>query len=185
LICKQAEELGVQINNDSIYGQQINSLGELKLGHECVSLNESTESVKAEVLVTGSTTEKQLTINSSFVVGSDGAASNVRRLINVEMEGEDALQNLISIHFFSIDLAQRLVKSRPGMLYFVFNTKAIGVLVAHDLRLGEFIVQVPTISLYSLLIKEYKSASVYTCLCTNNRYHFFHLSNLTRTLRIT
>ena len=147
LLCKQAERFGIQINSNGVYGQGLDGLGELKLGHECVSLKENTESVKAEVLVAGSGKEDHLTINCSFVVGADGAASNVRRLIDVEMEGEGGLQNLISIHFFSTDLAQRLLKSRPGMLYFVFNSKAIGVLVAHDLRLGEFIVQVFSISI--------------------------------------
>ncbi|MCI59766.1 putative polyketide hydroxylase-like, partial [Trifolium medium] len=29
------------------------------------------------------------------------------------------------------------------MLFFIFNTEAIGVLVAHDLRQGEFVLQIP------------------------------------------
>ncbi|KAG8362904.1 hypothetical protein BUALT_BualtUnG0025500 [Buddleja alternifolia] len=51
------------------------------------------------------------------------------------------LQKLTSVHFMSQDLGQYLTNERPGMLF--FNTEAIGVLVAHDLKRGEFVLQVP------------------------------------------
>lgn len=143
LLWQQAEGLGMHVTKDSSYGPRLSAMGEIKLGHECISVEESLEGVKAGVLITGSGVEDLLTVNCSFLIGADGATSKVRRLIDVKMEGEEALQNLISIHFFSSDLAQCLAGSRPGMLYFVFNSKAIGVLVAHDLRLGEFVAQVP------------------------------------------
>ena len=58
------------------------------------------------------------------------------------MKGEKDLQNLLSVHFLSNDLGQYLLNERPGMLFFIFNTEAIGVLVAHDLKQGEFVLQV-------------------------------------------
>lgn len=58
------------------------------------------------------------------------------------MRGEKDLQKLVSVHFLSKDLGQHLLRERPGMLYFIFNTEAIGVLVAHDLEQGEFVLQV-------------------------------------------
>ena len=33
-------------------------------------------------------------------------------------------------------------RSRAAMLYFVFNAEVVAVLVAHDLRVGEFVAQV-------------------------------------------
>ncbi|KAK0574663.1 hypothetical protein LWI29_026976 [Acer saccharum] len=41
------------------------------------------------------------------------------------------------------DLGDYLLNERPGMLFFVFNTEVIGVLVAHDLKQGEFVLQLP------------------------------------------
>ena len=56
--------------------------------------------------------------------------------------GERDLQKLVSVHFLSQELGHFLLNERPGMLYFIFNTESIGVLVAHDLKEGEFILQV-------------------------------------------
>ena len=52
------------------------------------------------------------------------------------------MQHLINIHFFSEKLG-RLAANRPGMLYFVFNAEVVMVLVAHTIRNGEFVAQVP------------------------------------------
>ncbi|KAI5063988.1 hypothetical protein GOP47_0020658 [Adiantum capillus-veneris] len=136
-----AERVGMHISKDPSFNSC--NGGEIKLGYECIAVKESNNGVEALVSRTGSSAEEFWEINSSFLVGADGAASKVRKLLDIKMEGEEAMQNLVSIHFYSRGLAAYLVEKRPGMLYFVFNTKAIGVLVAHDLRLGEFVVQVP------------------------------------------
>ena len=65
----------------------------------------------------------------------DGANSNVRRQLGIELEGESELQNLINIHFTSRELGSALL-ANPGMLYFVFNPSVVAVLVAHDLERG-------------------------------------------------
>ncbi|XP_068665588.1 uncharacterized protein [Aristolochia californica] len=75
--------------------------------------------------------------------GSDGAGSTVRKLMGINMNGKRDLQKLISIHFLSRDLGEYLLCQRPGMLFFIFNSEAIGVLVAHDLKQGEFVLQIP------------------------------------------
>ncbi|MQM09234.1 hypothetical protein Taro_042101 [Colocasia esculenta] len=82
-------------------------------------------------------------IRCKILVGSDGANSTVRKLVGVEMKGERDLQKLVSVHFLSRDLGQYLLHERPGMLFFIFNPDAIGVLVSHDLSQGEFVLQVP------------------------------------------
>lgn len=59
------------------------------------------------------------------------------------MHGRAAMQHLISIHFSWPQLGQALLQcGREGMLYFVFNSQVVAVLVAHNLELGEFVAQV-------------------------------------------
>lgn len=113
------------------------------MGHECVSIGVTDDAVTmtASYLKEGKHIERR-NICSNILVGADGAGSTVRRLVGIEMKGEKDLQKLVSIHFFSRELGEYLLTERPGMLYFIFNTEAIGVLVAHDLKQGEFILQV-------------------------------------------
>ncbi|KAE8716600.1 Remorin family protein [Hibiscus syriacus] len=66
-----------------------------------------------------------------------------RKHVGIELKGEKDLQKLVSVHFWSKELGQYLLNERHGMLFFIFNTEAIGVLVAHDLTQGEFILQIP------------------------------------------
>lgn len=112
------------------------------MGVECISVNPTAEGVTigANFLNEGRVEEKNF--SCSILVGSDGARSTVRRLMGIEMKGERDLQKLVSIHFLSRDLGQHLLCERPGMLFFIFNPEAIGVLVAHDLNKGEFVLQV-------------------------------------------
>lgn len=51
------------------------------------------------------------------------------------MEGPGVLQSLINIHFTSDALSKHLLQ-RPAMLYFVFGSSGVLVLVAHDLKQG-------------------------------------------------
>ncbi len=52
------------------------------------------------------------------------------------------MMSIINIHFFSPALGRALA-SRPAMMYFAFNDRAEAVVVAHSLRQGEFVAQVP------------------------------------------
>ncbi|KAG6764653.1 hypothetical protein POTOM_032133 [Populus tomentosa] len=117
--------------------------GELLMGHECVKINATGQSVNvtASHLKEGKYTERNISCN--ILVGTDGAGSTIRKLAGIELRGEKDLQKLVSVHFLSRDLGQYLLKERPGMLFFIFNTEAIGVLVAHDLMQGEFVLQMP------------------------------------------
>ena len=80
-------------------------------------------------------------VQSNFLVAADGASSRVRKQLGIALLGNPAMQHLVNIHFFSRDMAQRL-RQQPAMLYFVFNSQAIVVLVAHNLKEGEFVAQV-------------------------------------------
>jgi len=112
------------------------------MGHECLSISKTDHhiDVTSSCHKDGETIVRH--IHCGILVGTDGAGSTVRRLAGIKMEGERDLQKLVSVHFLSQDLGQYLLNERPGMLFFIFNTEAIGVLVAHDLKRGEFILQV-------------------------------------------
>ncbi|CAN1295269.1 Putative polyketide hydroxylase, partial [Linum perenne] len=112
---------------------------EILMGTDCVSIDTADQ----YVTVTTKGTNKEEKIRCQVLVGADGAGSTVRNLVGVELRGEKDLQKLVSVHFRSRNLGDYLLKERPGMLFFIFNTEAIGVLVAHDVKDGEFVLQIP------------------------------------------
>ncbi|MCL7033717.1 hypothetical protein MKW94_010360 [Papaver nudicaule] len=146
LLLKQLEKLNFSIcTSDGPDGPYDGLIGERKilLGHECASITATDHGIMvgAEFLKDGVKTERN--IRCGILVGSDGAGSTVRKLMGVAMKGEKDLQKLVSVHFMSRELGNYLLSERPGMLFFIFNTEAIGVLVAHDLDQGEFVLQLP------------------------------------------
>ncbi|GMJ13273.1 EMBRYO DEFECTIVE 260, EMBRYO DEFECTIVE 2421 [Hibiscus trionum] len=116
---------------------------EILMGHECVSIDTTDECVTATVSFYKEGKLLTRKIQSKILIGADGAGSAVRKLVGIELKGEKDLQKLVSVHFWSKELGQYLLYKRPGMLFFIFNTEAIGVLVAHDLTQGEFVLQIP------------------------------------------
>ncbi|KAL2332682.1 hypothetical protein Fmac_013895 [Flemingia macrophylla] len=144
LLLKRLENLGFQIcAPGSLGGKEQFCEKKIMMGHECVSIDSSDDfvTVTTSSIINGKRVEQNFHCN--ILIGTDGAGSTVRKLVGIEMRGEKDLQKLVSIHFFSRDLGQFLLKENPGMLFFIFNTESIGVLVAHDLRQGEFVFQIP------------------------------------------
>lgn len=143
LLLKRLENLGFQIcTPESSEGNERSCGKKIMMGHECVSIDASNDFVTVTTSCINEGKRVQKNIHCNFLIGTDGAGSTVRNLVGVEMRGEKELQKLVSVHFFSKSLGQFLLKENPGMLFFIFNTEAIGVLVAHDLRQGEFVLQV-------------------------------------------
>ncbi|OIS96537.1 PREDICTED: uncharacterized protein LOC109234000 [Nicotiana attenuata] len=143
LLLKHLEKLDFcTINSEK---REHGSIGERKIfmGHECIAINDAEHgvSVTASFLTEGKYIKRD--IQCRFLVGTDGAGSTVRKSLGINMRGEKDLQTLVSVHFQSQELGKYLIKERPGMLFFIFNKDAIGVLVAHDLKQGEFVLQVP------------------------------------------
>ncbi|KAL9246560.1 hypothetical protein vseg_020078 [Gypsophila vaccaria] len=141
-LLKKLKNLNFKIHEGNKFdGQVIDK--EVLMGHECLSytVTDNGINVACSVQKEGQTFKRD--IQCGILVGTDGAGSTVRKLAGIEMKGERELQNLISVHFVSQDLGRYLLRERPGMLFFIFNTEAIGVLVAHDLQQGEFVLQVP------------------------------------------
>lgn len=142
LMLKRLENLGFNVQKDSD-GLDLTT-GKILMGHECVAIDANNkESVTATLSFLKEGKHMKRNIQCSLLVGADGAGSAVRRLAKVEMGGERDLQKLISVHFISKELGEYLINNRPGMLFFIFNTGCIGVLVAHDLLQGEFVLQIP------------------------------------------
>lgn len=158
---------------------------EILMGHECVSVNATSDCVTMTASYLneeGKHSEK--CVRSRLLVGTDGAGSTVRQLLGIDMRGEKDLQKLVSVHFMSKQLGEYLINERPGMLFFIFNTEAIGVLVAHDLKEGEFVLQVSCVVYFffcciKLLMININLQFDYWLLSC--RYPFIHLS---RSLKI-
>ncbi|GLT86616.1 hypothetical protein SLE2022_047460 [Rubroshorea leprosula] len=146
LLVKQLENLGFNVcESEGWEGLDHESLkaGKILMGHECVSIDASEQCVTATVSFPKEGKPMQRKIQCKILVGADGAGSTVRKLVGIDLRGEKDLQKLVSVHFLCKDLGQFLLDERPGMLFFIFNTEAIGVLVAHDLKQGEFVLQIP------------------------------------------
>ncbi|XP_022887617.1 uncharacterized protein LOC111403366 isoform X1 [Olea europaea var. sylvestris] len=144
LLIKQLENIGFRVASEELSPDDV-QLAEHRvlLGHECTSFNTTDHGVTVTTSFLRGGKHMEKDFYCDFLIGTDGAGSTVRKLMGIDMSGEKNLQNLISIHFMSQDLGQYLINDRPGMLFFIFNTEAIGVLVAHDLKQGEFVLQVP------------------------------------------
>lgn len=110
---------------------------DFRMNQNIVSVSQQDGSVTVEL--EGMGTESGL-----YLVAADGAHSEIRKSLGIDMDGAGTLQYLVNIHFTSPTLGRRLIdERRMGMLYFIFGTKNIVVLVAHNLEEGEFVAQVP------------------------------------------
>ena len=89
--------------------------------------------------------DSTMSVDANVLVAADGANSRVRdSLAPTRMTGTPTMQHLVNVHFTSRTLAARLREDdRAAMLYFVFNPDVVAVVVAHDLRNGEFVAQIP------------------------------------------
>jgi 2-polyprenyl-6-methoxyphenol hydroxylase-like FAD-dependent oxidoreductase len=70
-------------------------------------------------------------VRSRYVVAADGAGSRIRQALGIEMQGPSRIQSFLMIHFGAN--LREMVRDRPGVLHFVLDPEASGVLVAHDI----------------------------------------------------
>lgn len=145
LLLTKLKNLGFHVcTPDGFGGSSSRILQERRIlmGLECNAVFPTPEGATVGVTFLKEGKIEQRNFHCSILVGSDGARSTVRKLVGIDMKGERDLQKLVSVHFLSRNLGQYLLHKRPGMLFFIFNPEAIGVLVAHDLNQGEFVLQV-------------------------------------------
>lgn len=98
----------------------------LQRGVNCTALRQNPDRVMATLVEGG----RSLELACSYVVAADGAGSRLRAALGIAMEGPEALQHYIMIHF-EADLRD-LTAARPGVLYFVLDPATSGVLIAYD-----------------------------------------------------
>uniref|UniRef100_A0A7N0ZZ29 FAD-binding domain-containing protein n=1 Tax=Kalanchoe fedtschenkoi TaxID=63787 RepID=A0A7N0ZZ29_KALFE len=144
LLVKKLQEIGFTIcdRTEGVHDSAVREKMVL-MGHKVVAIDAATDCINVTASYGMDDKIVKTNYQCNFLIGTDGAGSSVRKLIGIDMIGERDLQKLVSVHFMSKDLGRLLTNERPGMLFFIFNTEAIGVLVAHDLEQGEFVLQIP------------------------------------------
>jgi 2-polyprenyl-6-methoxyphenol hydroxylase-like FAD-dependent oxidoreductase len=96
------------------------------------------------VIVTDCQTGRRQQLQTQFLVGADGAHSTTRQQLGIELISKNGiLQHLINVHFFSSELSEWLRSRIPAMLYFIYSSAGVAVLVAHAFKRGEFVAQIP------------------------------------------
>ena len=96
------------------------------------------------VMLTDCQTGRRQQLQTQFLVGADGAHSTTRQQLGIELISKNGiLQHLINVHFFSSELSEWLRSRRPAMLYFIYSSAGVAVLVAHAFKRGEFVAQIP------------------------------------------
>uniref|UniRef100_A0A453G3R3 FAD-binding domain-containing protein n=1 Tax=Aegilops tauschii subsp. strangulata TaxID=200361 RepID=A0A453G3R3_AEGTS len=146
LLLKKLDGVGFQTCfPDELGGSSAQDLlleNKILMGHECSSIELTDDGILVGASFNNGGRMQERKLHCGLLLGADGARSKVRELAGISMKGERDLQQLVSVHFVSRDLGKYLSSERPGMLFFIFNPDAIGVLVAHDLEHGEFVLQV-------------------------------------------
>jgi 2-polyprenyl-6-methoxyphenol hydroxylase-like FAD-dependent oxidoreductase len=97
-------------------------------GVECVQLVNEGERVVAELrnVQTGARDTKSF----AYAIATDGAGSSTRDALGIRMQGPEALQDFLMLHF-TVDL-RPFTQGRPGVLYFLFAPDVRGTLIAYD-----------------------------------------------------
>lgn len=71
-------------------------------------------------------------VRARYAIAADGARGTLRELLGVALDGEAALGNQIGV-YFEADL-WRWVADRPNLLWWIYNAKTVGVMIALDGR---------------------------------------------------
>jgi len=86
-------------------------------------------------------------LSASYVVAADGANSPIAKQYQVTSSsplGAPQGQRIVNVHFKLQPCAGlRSLQQRPAMLYFVYSPAGVGVVVAHSIDSGEFVLQLP------------------------------------------
>lgn len=83
-------------------------------------------------------------VGCRYAICADGAHGACRKALGIgRSKDAGTRQDFITIHFFSPDLSDLLARRIMGMLYFIYGPSEIGILVNHDSKAGEFVLQLP------------------------------------------
>lgn len=84
--------------------------------------------------------------HTRYLLAADGVHSSTRKHYGISMMGDSCIQNLINVHFrTNSSLSSYLMRhhENQAMLHFVYNSQLVGVLVCHDGKKGEWVLQIP------------------------------------------
>ena len=99
---------------------------------------------EAKLTITDIRTDQSVMKKCRYVICADGAHSDIRSQLGIRrIRKTGVLQHLINVHFTSQQLSDIIRRSLAGMLYFIYSPQAIGVIVNHSLKHGEFVLQLP------------------------------------------
>lgn len=102
---------------------------EIRKGLSFVSLKQDSNGVTATV--EERTTGQQFQLRSRYLIACDGARSKVRSELDVESDGEDSYETMMTIHFNA--KLRPIVKERVGMLHWLMDPLVSGFIIAYDL----------------------------------------------------
>lgn len=108
---------------------------EVKLNCEVTGLEQGDAGVKLN-LATGETLE------ADYILACDGVRSLCRTLSGVNLTGSPYARQNVGVHFYSKQLGE-LAAANPAMLYFVFNSATVNIIVMHNAEEGEFVFHLP------------------------------------------
>ena len=76
------------------------------------------------------TADGSRTVRSRYLIAADGANSSVREYLGIDMDGDPAVRERVTIHF-EADL-RPLLKDRLGFLYWIMAPEAAGTFICYD-----------------------------------------------------
>lgn len=107
---------------------EVEPLIEMRRGWACIDVHDHVQGVTSTLEEIH--TKTPALIESTYVIAADGASSALRTKCAIAMQGPEALQHYVMIHF-EADL-KTFTDARPGVLYFLFKPGTKGVLIAYD-----------------------------------------------------
>lgn len=109
---------------------------DIRKGLSFVSLKQNAHSITAEV--EERITRARFEISCRYLIACDGARSKVRDFLEIESEGEDSYETMMTIH---IDADLRpVVGDRVGMLHWIMDPVVSGFVIGYDLSNNQVLI---------------------------------------------
>lgn len=102
---------------------------QLLTGHQWEEIQESQEGLKSKVL--HRLDDISLVIQSKYVICADGAGSRSRNALGIKMQGQDKIDDFISVYF---ELNLRKFIKKAAKLFWILNPEAPGTFIAHHIE---------------------------------------------------
>lgn len=117
----------------------------LRYGEEVIAINEIySEEEESQTIITIRTSHGH-SYRTRYLIAADGVRSFARKSFGIAMVGENAMQNLINVHFRTNSQLSNILmeNNNQAMLHFVYNSQLVGAFVCHDGNKGEWVLQIP------------------------------------------